>query len=136
MDPGTIIAVIVTSTKVLSLLAKYYEGVHDAKTEVERFVSEIQSLQNVLQKIEELLKSSNGTSLSASSSQATAIMESLSNLQTLQEKLEPKSGRRVMNRMGLRALKWPLTRKEVDDCIAHLGRCKATLSLALEADQM
>lgn len=136
MDPGTIIAVIVTTTQVLSLLTKYYQGVHDARTDVERLKSEIQSFQHVLQKIQELLKSSNGTRLSASSSQITAIAHSVSSLEELKDKLDPSHGKRIMKRVGLRALKWPLTKQEVNEYMIHLERCKGTLNLAFEADHM
>ena len=134
MDPGTIIAVIVTSAQVLNLLTKYYHGVHDARRDVERLVSETQSFRDVLQKIQQLLNTSDGTRLSASSSQVTAITASISSLEKLKDKLDPSHGKRIMKRVGLRALKWPLTKKEVDDCIEHLERCKSTLNLALGVD--
>ena len=136
MDPGTILAVIVTTTQVLSLLTKYYQGVHDAKAEVQRMVSEIQTFEGVLQKIKELLNSPNGMRLSASSSQSTAIAHAISSLEKLKDKLDPSHGKRIMNRVGFRALTWPLTKKEVNEYIAHLERCKGTLNLALEVDHM
>lgn len=136
MDPGTILAVAVTTTQVLSLLTKYYQGVFGAKTDVQRLLSEIQSFQDVLRKIQEPLNSPKGTRLSASSSQAAAIAHAISSLEKLKEKLDPSHGKKIMNRVGLRALKWPLTKKEVNEYVAHLERCKGTLSLALEADHM
>lgn len=136
MDPGTILAVIVTATQVLSTLTKYYQGVHDASTDVERMISEIQSFQDVLRKIKDLLHSPSGKRLSASTSQVTDIANSLSSLEKLKDKLDPSHGKRVMKRMGFRALKWPLTKKEVNDYITHLERCKGTLNLAFEADHM
>ena len=136
MDPGTIIAVVVTTTQVLSLLTKYYQGVSEARTDVQRLISEIQSFQDVLQKIQELLDSPKGTRLSASSSQTTAIAHAVSSLKQLKDKLDPSHGKKMMNRVGLRALKWPLAKKEVNEYVVHLERCKGTLSLALEADHM
>lgn len=136
MDPGTITAVIVTTTQVLSLLTKYYQGVHDARTDVERLVSEIQSFQEVLTKIQELLKSSNNTKLSVSSSLVPEIAQSMSSLENLKDILDPSHGKRIMKRVGFRALRWPLTKKEVNEHIAQLERCKGTLNLALEADHL
>lgn len=136
MDPGTITAVIVTTTQVLKLLTKYYRGVHDAKTDVERITSEIQSFQDVLQKIHKLLSSSNETVLPAMSSQVTAIEESLSSLERLKDKLDPSHKKRAMRRMGLRALWWPLTKQEVNEHIDHLEKWKETLNLAIAVDHM
>ena len=136
MDPGTILAVVVTTTQVLSLLTKYYQGVHAARTDVQRMISEIQSFQDVLQKIQELFNSPKGTRLSVSSSQTMAIAHAISSLEKLKDKLNPSHGKKMMNRVGLRALKWPITKKEVNEYVAHLERCKGTLNLALEADHM
>lgn len=136
MDPGTIIAVVVTTAQVLSLLTKYYQGVQNARTDVELMVSEIQSFQHVLEKIQELLNSSNKMKLSTSSSQVTAIVQSMSTLEKLKDKLDPSHGKRMMKRVGFRALRWPLTKKEVNEYITHLDRCKGTLNLVFEADHM
>lgn len=136
MDPRTIIALVVTTTQILSLLTKYYQGVHDARTDVERMVSELQSFQHVLNKVQELLNSSNDTKLSASSSQVTAIAQSMSFLDKLKDILDPSHGKRMMKRVGFRALKWPLTKKQLNEYIAHLDRCKGTLNLAFEVDHM
>lgn len=40
-----------------------------------------------------------------------------------------------MKRLGRRALEWPFTKKEVDEWIQKLQRLKATVDLALSADQ-
>ena len=40
-----------------------------------------------------------------------------------------------MKQFGLRALKWPLTSKEVDKTLLAIERHKATFSLALNTDQ-
>ncbi|KAI9764068.1 MAG: hypothetical protein M1840_008872 [Geoglossum simile] len=57
-------------------------------------------------------------------------------LEELNRRLEPSNTRKVMSRLGARALKWPFTSKEVEKIVANLERYKQTLSLALQVDQM
>jgi hypothetical protein len=42
----------------------------------------------------------------------------------------------VANRVGIRALKWPFSKSDVDKTVAVLDRCKASFSLALATDQV
>lgn len=40
-----------------------------------------------------------------------------------------------MRRFGLRALKWPFSRMEMESVIANLERCEQTIMLGLQVDQ-
>ena len=51
-------------------------------------------------------------------------------------KLEFGQRKNKMNQFGLRALKWPLTSKDVEKLLVTIGRHKATFTLALTADHM
>ena len=135
MDPGTILAVAELSAKVLSVIAKYYWDVKNAKADIERLSNEIRSFHDILQKVQKLVQSFGATRLPISVSLAEAVKQSLLDITMLEDKLNPGKGGRVMKRVGLRALKWPLTKKEVDDYVAKLERYKTTLGLALNADQ-
>lgn len=135
MDPGTIVAVVTTSAAILSILSEYYSGVKGAKEDIQRLSDEVEEYRNVLQEIQKQAENSNVTRLPLSDSSVTAIGKSLSNLKEIEEKLTPNKGGRLMKRVGLRALKWPLTRKEVDKYITKLERRKSTLSLMLGTDQ-
>lgn len=136
MEPGTVIAIIETSFSVLSLIAKYYSGVKNAKEDVEGLKSEVEAFHNVLRKIQELVQtSSNANKLSLSDSLATVIESSSSDIEYIKHKLDPSRGEKVMRRVGLRALQWPFTKKEVEEHIARLERYKTTLTLALSSDQ-
>ena len=53
----------------------------------------------------------------------------------LKANLEPSQGRKVMRRFGIRALKWPLTSKEVEKTIQNFEKYGHTFSLALQVDQ-
>lgn len=136
MDPGTILAVIQLSDRVLSLIAKYYSGVKKAKEEIEALKAEVEAFHNVLRRIQELaLQSSNATKIPLLTSLATAIENSLSDIKDIKIRLDPSNGKKAISRVGLRALKWPFTKDEVKEHIARLERHKTTLTLALSSDQ-
>ena len=136
MDLGTAIAVGQVSAKILSILWKYYSEVKDAKGDVTRLADEIQDFHNVMQKLLELLeKDPMVAKVPASATLITTIEHSLSDINVLERKLDPGTGAKVMKRVGKRTLKWPFTKKEVDDWVTRFQRLKGTLNLALNADQ-
>ena len=51
-------------------------------------------------------------------------------------KLEPRKGRKTMSRIGLRALRWPFTSKQVEEIVSTLDGYKQTFMSALEVDHM
>lgn len=135
MDPGTILAVVQTSDRILSLIVKYYSGVKNAKNDIEALRTEVEAFHNVLRKIQELVPSSDATKLPLLASLATAIKSSSSDIENIKNKLDSNKGERTMSRVGLRALQWPFSKKEVEDHIANLERHKTTFTLALNSDQ-
>ena len=50
-------------------------------------------------------------------------------------KLEPRKGRKTMSRIGLRALRWPFTSKQVEKIVSNLEGYQQTFGLALQVDQ-
>lgn len=136
MDPGTVLAVIQLSDRVLSLIAKYYAGIKKAKEEIESLKAELETFHSVLRRIQELaLQSSNASKLSLLTSLATAVQNSSSDIENIRDKLDPSKGKKAISRVGLRALQWPFTKDEVKEHIARLERHKTTLTLALSSDQ-
>ena len=130
MDPGTILAVVDLSAKLLSLISKYYSDVRDAKDDITRLMTEIRSFQTILLDVEKLAEASKPQSLPV-----VAIKESLSDIHDLINELGPSSGRKVMKRVGLRALKWPFSSGQVTKCIERLERHKTAISLGLNVEQ-
>lgn len=57
-------------------------------------------------------------------------------LQQLDTIVDPGKGRKVMRRFGIRVLKWPLETKKVEKTISIFDRCKGTISLALQVDEV
>lgn len=135
MDPGTILAVINTSSIVLSLIAKYYSGVKKAREDIEGLKTGVETFCNVLRKIQELVRSSNAAKLPLSASLATAIKGSSSEVENIKSKLDSSKGKKAMSRVGLRALQWPFTKIEVQEHLARLEGHKTTLTLALSSAQ-
>ena len=135
MNLGTILAVAELSAKALSIIAKYYLDVKNAKADIERLSNEIKAFHDILQKVQGLVQSFGIIRLPISASLGEAVKQSLLDITILEDKLNPGKGGRIMKRAGFRALKWPLTSKEVDDCIAKLERYKTTIGLALSTDQ-
>lgn len=135
MDPGTILAAVTTSATVITLISRYYSSVKNAREDVKRFSASVEEIHSVLQKVQALASGPNVAKLPALDPAVAAIEQSLREITELEDQLNPKMGGKMMRRVGLRALKWPFTSKQMDEYITRLERRKAMLSLALNADQ-
>lgn len=133
MEAGTATAIVQLSTKVSSIIWKYYSDVKDAKSSITSLANEIQDFSNVLQKFIELLQRSSKIPVSASLEPTST--QALTDIQTLKDKLKPGTGDKAMKRLGKRALKWPLNKKEVGEWVERFARFKTTLTVALNTDQ-
>ncbi len=136
MDPGTAIAVGEVSTKVLSIIWKYYSDVKDAKDDIEYLANEIKDLKNVLGNVRKLLEDRSITERMPISLPMLETTKQLKlEMEALGTRLDRSKGTRTMHRVGLRALKWPLKKQQVNEFVTKLQRYKATLNLAFVADQ-
>lgn len=73
--------------------------------------------------------------LFTSSSLVNNISDCLSRLEGLKEKIDPVKGKQMMRRLGIRALKWPLKRTEVDKSIQDFEKYKSSFILSLLVEQ-
>lgn len=64
-----------------------------------------------------------------------SLKECYQQLQGLKTQLEPNRGRKAMQRIGIRALKWPFTSKQVEKIVTSLEQYEHIFSLALQVDQ-
>ena len=136
MDPGTAIAVGDISAKALSVIWKYYSDVKDAKVDIEHLVEEIQGLQKVLESVRKLLEDrSIAERIPTSVPLLKGTKSFQSDMEALTTRLDRNKGTRAMRRVGIRALKWPLKKKEVNEFVTKLQRYKETLNLAFILDQ-
>ena len=136
MDPGTAIAVGEISAKALSTMWKYYSDVKDAKDDIEFLANEIKDFQNVLETVRTLLEDGSIAEKIPASLPLLKTTKALGiDMEALCAQLNPSKGTKTMRRAGLRALKWPLKKKEVCEFVTKLQRYKSTLNLAFLADQ-
>ena len=132
---ASVVALVETSLKIVSLCAEYYSHVKNAKKEVDRFSREVEAFINVLENLDKLAQNPGTTRLFATRSLNENIKRCLVDLEHLQKKLEPGKGRKTMSRYGIRALKWPFENKELEKNIGVLERYKSTFTAALNTDQ-
>ncbi|KAL8881944.1 MAG: hypothetical protein Q9198_000961 [Flavoplaca austrocitrina] len=133
MDPGTAFAVVTLTTKVVSILGKYYKNVAGAQSDIELLTNELESSHNLMKRFQTLADST--SKLPAAASLNPNIEKALSELKMLQRKLYPGVGDKAMRRLGKHALKWPFAKGEIEQWVTRFQKLKDTASLALNIDQ-
>ncbi|KAH0556011.1 hypothetical protein GP486_006046 [Trichoglossum hirsutum] len=133
-EVASIITVIQISTQVLSWCQEYIANVKGATTDVRRLGDGVNDLIGVLKRIEglDLAQLSNLSWLSEPGGQ---LERCKGHLDELAAKLYQGDGKGQMRRVGLRALKWHFTSKEVEKYVKIIDGHKTMLTLALTADQ-
>ncbi|KAH2487262.1 hypothetical protein KXV73_009263 [Aspergillus fumigatus] len=132
---ASIIAVIQLTGSIVKLCGGYIRAVKDAREEILDLQRAITGLQGTIQNLQKFLQSNNGKVLPTSSRLVTNITDCLSDLQALKARLDAGNGKRLMRKVGLRALKWPLKRTEVEVVVKNLERYKTAFLLSLQVDQ-
>jgi predicted nuclease with TOPRIM domain len=132
---ASVIAVVDISAKVASLCFQYSVAVKDAKADIERLRRKVTDINSVLEKLQQLLDKQEKSQLSTTRNTVDSLKECHQQLQELKDQLEPTRGRRVMKRVGIRALKWPFTSKQVEKMVISLEQYERNFSLALQIDQ-
>jgi hypothetical protein len=132
---ASIIAVVDLSAKIASRCFQYSVAVKNAKKDIESLQGEVSHIGEVLEEIGELLKGPKEMRLLTLQKLSNSLKECFVQLEELNRQLEPSNTRKAMSRLGVRALKWPFTSKEVKKIISDLERYKQTFSLALLVDQ-
>jgi septal ring factor EnvC (AmiA/AmiB activator) len=132
---ASIIAVVDISAKVASLCFQYSVAVKNANTDIERLRKKVTDIKNVLDVVQRLLDKQDKSQLSTTRKLLDSLKECHQQLQGLKAQLEPGKGRKVMQRFGFRALKWPFTSKEVEKIVVSLEQYEHTFTLALQVDQ-
>ena len=137
---ASIIGVVQLGDRVLALCGHYVSEVRGAKQDIERFIAEVASLQNVLKQADELAQKRVLNLHSHSLVQELADLTSgcratLEELECELSSVNRGHMHKVMSRIGMRALKWPFKKEEVTNIIDALNRHKGTITLALNLDQ-
>jgi hypothetical protein len=130
-----IIAVIQLTGSLLKLCGGYIREVKDARDEILTLQQTIAGLEGTLQDMHKFLQSTDRKALPTSSRLVRTITDCLTDLCALHTKLDPGRGRKLMRKMGLRALKWPLKHAEMEGIIQKVERYKSSFLLSLQVDQ-
>jgi hypothetical protein len=133
---ASVIAVVDMSAKVASLLFQYSKEVKNAKEDIAQVQLKVLGLKSASESVQQLLSGPNKEKLEASQKLLAALHDSLSQLRKLEQELDPGKTRKVMRRVGLRALRWPFDSKGIEKTVQDLGACIQAISLGLQVDQM
>lgn len=131
---ASVIAVIQLTASLVKLCGSYMQEVKNARDEILTLQRAIAGLQGSLQNLQILLQSSDGNALSTSRL-VSDITNCLSDLRALDARLDPGKGKKLMRKVGIRALKWPMKREDVDGVIQNVERYKSSFLLSLQVDQ-
>lgn len=141
MDAGSaaasIIALIQVLGQVFGLCQSYYSGVKNAREEICRLRNEVTSLQDVLTNVRDLAEAPGSAELSILGflNQPDGLFQQCwTELKGLATKLDTGQGKDNMRQLGLRALRWPFSKKDVDRSLTVIRRQKDIFNLALTAD--
>ncbi|KAI9763398.1 MAG: hypothetical protein M1839_006453 [Geoglossum umbratile] len=132
---ASVIAVVDLSAKIVSRCFQYSVVVKNAKKDIESLQGEVSRIGDVLERAKKLLEGPKEMRLLTFQKLSDSLKGCSAQLEELNRRLEPSNTRKVMSRLGARALKWPFTSKEVEKIVANLERYEQTLSLALQVDQ-
>ncbi len=127
---ATVIAVIDISAKITSLCFHYSTSVKNAKKDIERLQRKVSDIRNVFGQVKQLLDGRDRMQPVSSGS----LKECFLQLEDLKTQLEPGKIRKAMSRVGVRALKWPFTSKEVEKLVASLESYEQICTLAFLTD--
>lgn len=132
---ASVIAIIQLTGSLAKICGGYIGEVRNAQEEILKLCQAITDLEGTLQDLQNCLQSDNGETLPTTSRLANSIDHCLSELQKLERRLDPGKRKALMNKVGLRAFKWPLKRGEVENIVKNLERYKSSFILSLQMDQ-
>ncbi|KAJ5471863.1 hypothetical protein N7539_008806 [Penicillium diatomitis] len=139
MDPlssaASVIAVIQLTGSLVKLCGGYIQEVKYARHEISTLQQAITGLQGTLQDLHKFLRSNEGKVLPTSSRLVSNVTDCLCDLRALEATFDPGKKKKLMRKVGLRALRWPLKRVEMEGVIQNLGRHKSSFLLSLQVDQ-
>jgi hypothetical protein len=135
---ASVISVIQICGQLFDICRTYATSVKDARKDITRLRDEITALESVLTSVADLEESEDASQLATLS----LLKKDNGPLQRCQEDLErlgtilnPGDGEQRMRKYGIRALKWPLARKDVDKAVEMMERYKTLFALALTGDK-
>lgn len=154
MDPlsitASIISVLQATNAVISICYDYSSSLKQSNWQLPKVIEEVKGLRNVLETLEPLVKTAESTTpgpgnrlptlklLCSPDTRRGLLFDCLEELNLLKDKLSPPSwagpdGSKT--RALVLAMGWPLKEGDTKKALDNIGRYKATLALAITADQ-
>ena len=130
-----IIGIIQLAKKVTSSCYEYLIAVKNAEKDIERLRNETESLKEIFENVNKRSTQKDVATLLSSPAMLRSLKDCSTQLSRVIDKLQPRKGTRLVNKLKLRELKWPLETQEVDKIIGCLQSSKQSISLALQLDQ-
>ncbi|KAL2817161.1 hypothetical protein BJX63DRAFT_419722 [Aspergillus granulosus] len=135
---ASVMAIIQLTGSIATICGGYIKEAKDAREEITSLQQGVTNLLGTFKKLEELVHSQDGKKLSTSEILVNEVTRCESVLTLVRKKIDPENTRKstkAMRRLGLRALKWPLKRAEIESIIQDLERFKSSFIFALQVDQ-
>lgn len=120
---------------VIFLCREYLKDAQGAKAEIKHLEQVVSSFQNLMKSVDELLCDPKGARLEDTSRVNEGIREALSELQKLHDALALKKRQKAMSKLGIRALKWPFEKQDVQTRVSRLEQCMQTINMSMQVDQ-
>ncbi|KAL4899381.1 hypothetical protein BDW74DRAFT_163568 [Aspergillus multicolor] len=138
MDPlscaASVIAVIQLAGALADVCGGYIRKVKNAPKDIENLKREINSLQSILESLNESLRGPGGHKLTTLQKIFDDTGECKVTLKNLSDKLNPENTQSLTRRRIFRHWKWPLQRTEVDEVISQLKGYTSLFTRALQID--
>lgn len=136
---ASVIAIIDISAKIFELCQTYVMAVKGARKDIQRLRDGVTSLQDVMTDVKDLEEdpsSSKRSVFSHLNQHNGPVQQCERDLRRLIAQLEVGDGENKMRQIGLRALKWPFSAKDIDKRLQIINDHKATFNLALTSDHL
>lgn len=131
---ANVFAAIELTGRIVKICASYITEVKNARDDIMALQRTAAGLEDILLNLKKLFRD-HGSKLSVSSIFAENINDCISDLEALETKINPGHKEEAMRKFGIRALKWPMQRSEVDKFIENLKRYKSSFILSMQIDQ-
>ena len=128
---ASVVAVVQLAQSVCSILKVYYYGVRDARKDIDRMFTAIQSLERILAHAEKIVKSYHANNIEIFLADPSCPIQQLKDeLDKIRLQLETPS---LKGRLGslVQSLQWPFKNREVEKTIRIMEQYKSTLSISL-----
>ncbi|KAJ6098857.1 NACHT and WD40 domain protein [Penicillium canescens] len=132
---ANVIAAVELTGSIVKLCGRFITEVKNARDDIIALQRTATGLEGILQSLKEFLQGCDGSKLSTSSSLVDNINDCVSDLKALEKRIHSDKRKVLMRKFGLRALKWPLQRPEVDKFVNNLERYKSSFILSMQVDQ-